>query len=264
MRRTPLTALMILALAAPAWAQAAQETTRDFAAVKTELGRIKADLETVKGQLAQVLRLLSQRPGQGGVAASGPVRASVADAPTLGRADAPVTIVEFSDYQCPFCQRFFATTLPALKKDYIETGKVRYVFRDYPLDQIHPLARKAAEAAHCAGEQDKYWEMHDLLFQSPRALAVPQLTEHARTLGVDGVAFEECLSSGRHAARVERGVADGTAAGVQGTPAFVVGKTRTGNVVEGTPIRGAQPAGTFRRIIDGLLAGDSTLAGSGR
>ena len=106
MRRTLLPAVIIVALATPARAQAPRDTVQDLAA-------IRADLETVKSQLTEVLRLLRQRPIQGGDAPTGPVRASVADAPTLGRADAPVTLVEFSDYQCPFCQRFFATTLPA-------------------------------------------------------------------------------------------------------------------------------------------------------
>jgi len=254
MGRAVLPALMILALASSAWVQAPPDTPRDLTAIKADLERIKADLEAVKSQLGQVLRLLSQRPVQGGGAPSGPVRTSVADAPMLGRADAPVTLVEFSDYQCPFCQRFFATTLSALKKDYVDTGKVRYVFRDFPLDQLHPQARKAAEAAHCAGELGKYWEMHDVLFQHQKALAPPQLAEHARTAGVDGAKFEECLSLGRHAARVDRGLADGAAVGVQGTPTFVIGKTKPGDVVEGTPIRGAQPLETFRRIIDQTLA----------
>jgi protein-disulfide isomerase len=248
-----LPAFMILALASSAWAQAPHDTPRDLTALKADLQRIKADLEAVKSQLGQVLRLLSQRPVLGGVAPSGPVRTSVAGAPMLGRADAPVTIVEFSDYQCPFCQRFFATTLPALKNEYVAKGKVRYVFRDFPLDQIHPQARKAAEAAHCAGEHAKYWEMHDLLFQNQRALAPPQFAEHARTVGVDGAQLEECLSSGRHAARVARGLADAAAAGVQGTPSFVVGKTKAGDIVEGTLIRGTQPMEMFRRIIDQTL-----------
>jgi protein-disulfide isomerase len=253
-RRMLRPVLMILALASSASAQAPQDPSSDLTAVKADLEQIKADLEAVKSQLGQVLRLLSQRPVQGGAATSGPVRTSVADAPMLGRADAPVTLIEFSDYQCPFCQRFFSTTLSAIKKQYVDTGKVRYVFRDFPLDQIHPQAHKAAEAAHCAGEQGKYWEMHDLLFQNQKALAPPQLAEHARTVGVDGAKFDECLSSGRHAARVDRGRADGAAVGVQATPTFVVGKTKPGDVVEGTPIRGAQPLETFRRFIDQKLA----------
>jgi protein-disulfide isomerase len=252
MRRTLLPVVMILALATPAWAHT-QDTPQDLAAIRADLERIRADLATVQSQLAEALRLLSQRSVQAGGSPTGPVRVSVADAPTLGRADAPVTIVEFSDYQCPFCQRFFATTLPALKQDYIDTGKLRYVFRDFPLE-MHPQAHQAAEAAHCAGEQGKYWEMHDGVFQNQRALAAPQLAELARAVGVDGAAFDACLFSGRQAARVDRGLADGAAAGVQGTPGFVVGKTRPGDVVEGTLIRGAQPVETFRRTIEQLLA----------
>jgi protein-disulfide isomerase len=246
--------LAILALASSASAQLRQDIPRDLTAIKADLEQIKTDLAAVKSQLGQLMRLLSQRPAEGRIATSGPVRTSVADAPTLGRAEAPVTLVEFSDYQCPFCQRFFATTLSTIKKDFVDTGKVRYVFRDFPLDQLHPLARRAAEAAHCAGEHGKYWEMHDLLFQNQKALTPPQLAEHARTIGVDGAKFDECLASGRHAARVERGLTDGSAAGVQATPSFIVGKTKAGGVVEGMPIRGAQPLETFRRIIDQMLA----------
>lgn len=246
--------LMTLALASPSWAQAPQNTPRDLTAIEADLEQIKAELAAVRSQLGQLTRLLSQRPAEGRNATSGPVRTSVADAPMLGRADAPVTLVEFSDYQCPFCRRFFETTLSAIKKHYVDTGKVRYVFRDFPLDQIHPQARKAAEAAHCAGETGKYWAMHDLLFQNQQALAPLQLTGHARELGVDMTQFDECLSSGRHAARITRGVTDGAAIGVQGTPSFVVGKTQLGDVVEGTLIRGAQPLETFRRAIEQTLS----------
>jgi protein-disulfide isomerase len=257
MKRVFCSTLAALALVSPspAQTQVPKDTTPDLAAVRAELARIQGDMETVKRQLAEVLRLLSQsqRPAQG-AAAAGPVRASVAGAPSLGRADAPVTVVEFSDYQCPFCGRFFATVLPALKSEYIDAGKVRYVFRDYPLEQLHPQARKAAEAAHCAGDEGRYWAMHDALFQNQRALTPPQLGEHARALGLDSTRFAECLTSGRYAAQIERGLADGAAAGVQGTPGFVIGRTKAGDVVEGTPVRGAQPVEAFRRIIDRLLA----------
>jgi len=255
MKRTLLPSLMILVLAhsAQAQAQASQDTQRDLSAIRTDIVRIQMDLDAVKNQLGQVLRLLSQRPAQGGVTVTAPVRTSVTDAPVLGRNDAPVTLVEFSDYQCPFCQRFFATTLPALKKDYIDTGKLRFVYRDFPLE-MHPHAREAAVAAHCAGEQGKYWEMHDALFQYQAALAPAQLAERARALGLDSSRFDQCLTSGRHTASIERGLADGAAAGVQGTPGFVVGKTQPGDTIQGTPIRGAQPLETFRRIIEQLLA----------
>ena len=238
-----------------AGAQSAADTTRDLAAMRAELAQMRADMEIVKGQLAQVIRMLNQRAPQGRVASAptaGPVRTSVGEAPTLGRADAPVTIVEFSDYQCPFCQRFFATTLSTIRREYVDAGKVRYVFRDNPLDQLHPNARKAAEAAHCAGDQGKYWEMHDTLFTT-KALTLAQLAEHAQSIGLDEAKFRECLTSGRHAARIDRSLAEGAAAGVQGTPGFVIGKTKSGDVVEGTPIRGAQSLETFRKIIDQML-----------
>lgn len=259
MRRQLLPALvsLALALAAPLPAQPARDPARDLAAVTANVDSLKADMEILKTQLAQVLRLVSQGARQGNGAPplpSGPVSASIEGAPFLGRADAPVTIVEFSDYQCPFCSRFFATTLPALKREYIDAGKVRYVFRDYPIDRLHPQARKAAEAAHCAGDQGKFWEMHDLLFQNAKALAPAQLAEYARSIGLDGAAFDECLTSGRHGPRVERGLADGAPAGVRGTPAFVIGRTSAGHVVEGTAVRGAQPLDAFRRLIEPLLA----------
>ena len=245
---------LVATTATPLRAQAQQGASGERDAIKADLDRIKADLEDVRRQLSEVLRLMMQRPGQRASAArTGPVRAVVSDAPVLGQPDAPVTLVEFSDYQCPFCRQFFATTFPELKRDYIDTGKVRYVFRDFPLDRLHPQARKAAEAAHCAGDQGKYWEMHDRLFRHQETLAPPQLSEHARALGLDGAIFDTCLNSGTHAARVNKGFRDGLAAGVQGTPGFVVGKTNTGDAVEGTPVIGAQPMEIFRRLIDQLL-----------
>ena len=251
-------ALMLIVLAPVVWGQAPQHSPEDLAAIKADLEGIKSDLAALKSQLEQVLRLVGQRAGPGGgpgpgAAPSAPVRASLAAAPMLGRADAPVTLVEFSDYQCPFCQRFFTSVFPVLKKEYIDTGKVRYVFRDFPLDQLHPQARKAAEAAHCAGEEGKYWEMHEVLFRNQRALAATQLPEHARAAGVNGAKLDECLASGRYAVRVAQGVTDGSAIGVRGTPTFVVGKTTAGDCVHGIPIRGAQPVEAFRRIIDQTL-----------
>jgi protein-disulfide isomerase len=246
---------MLVLVVSPVWAQSPPGAPRDLDSIKADLDRLKADLTDVKSQVGQILLLMQQRPVPGGAAAMpGPARASLADAPALGRHDAPVTLVEFSDYQCPFCGRFFSATLSTLKRDYIDTGKLRLVFRDYPLDQIHPQARKAAEAAHCAGDQGKYWQMHDRLFQNQNALTAEQLSEHARTLGLDGAAFDTCLKSGKQAERVQKGLEDGLAAGVQGTPGFVVARTKPGASVEGTIVRGAQPVEVFRRLIDQLLA----------
>ena len=246
-----LVLLLMLAVAGMARAQAPQHSPEELSAIKADLERVKADLEVLKSQMGQVLRMVSQRPQANAPVA--PVRVNVAGAPVLGRADAPVTLVEFSDYQCPFCQRFFATTLPALKKEYVETGKLRYVFLDFPLDQLHPQARRVAEAAHCAAEQGKYWDMHAVLFQNQRGLATMKLAEHAQAAGVDATKLDQCVTSGRHASRVARSIADGAAVGVQATPTFVVGRTKSGDLVEGAPLRGAQPVETFRRLIEQAL-----------
>src|SRR5262249_25070646 len=116
--------------------------------------------------------------------------------PNLGREDAPVTLVEFSDYQCPFCKRHFSTVYPALKKDYIDTGKLRYVFRDFPIANLHPQAKKAHEAAYCAREQNRYWEMHDLLFENSKDLSVPALKGYATKIALNDDQFNACLESG--------------------------------------------------------------------
>jgi protein-disulfide isomerase len=172
----------------------------------------------------------------------------------LRNPEAPLTLIEFSDYQRPFCARFHQSTLAALKAEYIDTGKLRYVFRDFPLDHLHPQARKAAEAARCAGEQGQYWEMHDLLFQHQQALEVEQLQAYGRDLGPYTSTVEDCLAQGRHAADVQQDYENGMAAGVRGTPGFFLGKTRPDWTIQGLAIKGAQPIATFRQAIERLMA----------
>ncbi|RME53646.1 DsbA family protein [Candidatus Woesearchaeota archaeon] len=172
------------------------------------------------------------------------LKALMDDDPVKGNPDAPVTIVEFSDYQCPFCGRHFQQTYPQLVKDYIDTGKVKLVYRDFPLS-FHPEAQKAAEAAECAGEQGKYWEMHDKLFQNQQSLGVANYKKWARELGLDGSKFDTCLDSGKMANEVKKDMADGQAAGVRGTPSFFI---------NGRPVRGAQPFSVFQGIIEDELA----------
>ena len=181
---------------------------------------------------------------------------SVDGAPFKGDKNAKVTLVDFTDYQCPFCARHVRETWPQIEKDYISTGKVKYVVRDFPIESIHPHAFKAAEATHCAGEQGKYWEIHDRLFADQKALALKDLPPHAQTLGLDVPKFQQCLESGRHAAKVRKDLADGQKAGVTGTPSFFLGLTEPNDsqVKVQKSLKGAQPYAAFKEAIDSLLS----------
>jgi predicted DsbA family dithiol-disulfide isomerase len=166
-----------------------------------------------------------------------------------GNAAAPVTIVEFSDFQCPFCLRAHSTVQSLLTK---YDGRVKLAYRDFPLREIHPRAQMAAEASRCAAEQGKFWEYHDLLFANPGKLAEAALKEDARTLSLDTAQFDFCLDSGKFKPAIEEDLQAGTNAGVNGTPGFFI---------NGIFLNGAQPAAEFEKIIDGELP--KTLPASG-
>jgi len=172
------------------------------------------------------------------------VDVSIDDDAVKGDANAPVTIIEFSDYECPFCGRFYSDTLPQIISEYIDTGKVKLVYRDFPLN-FHPQARKAAEAAECAGEQGKYYEMHDLLFEKGVSGGESSFKQYAKDIGLDSSEFDSCLDSGEMADEVQKDLDDGTAAGVSGTPGFFI---------NGRQLSGAQPFSAFKTIIDEELA----------
>jgi protein-disulfide isomerase len=169
--------------------------------------------------------------------------------------------VEFTDYQCPFCKRHITRVFPQIKKDYVDTGKVKYVLREFPLKSIHPNAPKASAAALCANDQGKYWEMHDKIFESPRKLAPADLKGHAEALGMDIAAFEGCIKDDTHGKRIAADVQAGSKAGVRGTPSFFFGKTGAADAkkIRATKfLRGAQGYPQFKKVIDGLLASAKT------
>ena len=177
------------------------------------------------------------------------VSASVDDDAVLGDKKAKVTIIEFSDYQCPFCAIFFSQTFSQIKSQYIDTGKVKLVFRDFPLTSIHPMAQPAAEAAECVREKGKdvaYWKMHDKIFENQQALSVDNLKAWAKELGYD---ISSCLDSGKFRAEVQKDMSDAQASGGQGTPYFVI----IGSDGKGTPLSGAQPFANFQQVIEAKL-----------
>lgn len=178
---------------------------------------------------------------------------SLDDDPLIGNKDAKITIVEFSDFQCPFCRRFWSATLPQLKKDYIDAGKANLVYRDFPLG-FHPGAQPAAEASECADDQGKFWEMHDKIFgeqdkqgQGTAQFGKEELKTWAKSVsGLDYSKWESCFDSGKHTEEVKKDEADGNKYQVSGTPTFFIGNSKSGYV----RLVGAQPLEAFRQILD--------------
>jgi protein-disulfide isomerase len=180
------------------------------------------------------------------------MRIDIAGRPMLGKADAPVTLVEFTDLECPYCRAFHVGTFERLKRDYIDTGKVRFVTRDFPLD-FHPNARAAALAVRCAGEQGRFWEMRHSVTVNANALNRELYDRLAKEMSLDGSRFTACIDADRYRADIERDMDEAAQAGVSGTPTFVVGLTRPGTAVEGPKIVGAQPYPVFEAQIKALL-----------
>ena len=165
----------------------------------------------------------------------------------LGRPDAPLTLVEFTDYECPFCRRFQASTWPRLKHDYVDTGKLRFIVRDLPLP-FHAAAGPAAEAAHCAGEQGKFWPMHEALLSGSTGLEPQGIERRARALGLDMQRFEACVAAQKYAARIAHNAAEADALGLEGTPAFVLGRAIEGQL-RGERLEGALPYQDFEAAL---------------
>jgi protein-disulfide isomerase len=208
--------------------------------------------DELKGRIKQVVRQQKLRDGMGKMLEDLKAKHKVmvaleppdlprieveAKGPTRGPANAPVTIVEFSDFQCPYCGREYPV-IERVMKEY--DGKVRLVFRHYPLD-FHPFAQKAAEAGACAQDQGKFWELHDKMFTNQAKLAVDDLKGYAKSLGMDAAKFDKCLDSGEKKPLVEEDTKAGSAAGVNGTPAFFI---------NGVFINGAQPFEQIKQTID--------------
>jgi protein-disulfide isomerase len=188
------------------------------------------------GFLAAYLLLQPPKPAAGG--------AALLDEPAQGAADAPVTIIEFADFKCGFCLRHFNQTLPILREEYIATGKVRYIFRNFPILGVQ--SRWAALAAECAHEQGRFWEYHDQLFaltQQGQEFLRSRLKSIAAELGLDSAQFDSCLDSSKYLAEVQEDIMAGQ--GVTGTPAFLI---------NGELLIGAQPIDVFRQRIEEALA----------
>ncbi len=231
----------------------------DDQALRKEIDALRSGQQAIQKDLAEIKKLRqNQRPRPNAPAPFKPQDVSIKGAPFLGDANAKLTLVEFTDYQCPFCKRHFNGVLPQIKKDYVDTGKVKYVMRQFPLVSIHPRATKASEAALCAGDQGKYWEVHDRIFRDQRKLSDEDLQAHAEAESLESGQFKDCLSSGKYTEQVKTDAAEGATAGVRGTPSFFLGLTDPSNsekIMATEYIRGAQAFPSFKTAIDKMLSG---------
>lgn len=207
-------------------------------------------------------RPLPAAPGVPPPSPASTVALRVKGRPTKGAATAPVTLLEFSDFECAFCAQYAADTWPRLDREYVQTEKVRYVFKHYPLEPIHPRAFQAHLASACAADQHRFWTMHDRLFASPAHLSLDRYLADATALDLDRDAFRACVEGKRHEAAVREDIAEAIAGGVTGAPVFVLALTDpTGDTI--TPARvivGAQPFEVFEQALDTLL-GQATASG---
>ena len=208
----------------------------DDAIVKLELKMLQNELPTQQPQMLKDI--------------------SADDDPVIGDPNAPVTIIEFSDFECPFCARFHVQTLPAIMEEYINDGKVKLVFRDFPIQSIHPNALPASLAAECADEQGKFKEMHDALFDNQgqwsnvqTADAVALFMQYANAMQLEQEQFDSCLTNGKYIDEIRNDLIDGRDYGVSGTPGFFIGNDEVGYV----ELTGAQPYEAFKRVIDAQL-----------
>ena len=180
---------------------------------------------------------------------------SLAGAPVKGSRTAKVAIVQYSDFECPYCGKFATETLPLLERDYVRTGKVLLAFRHFPLESIHPSALIAAAGAECAARQDRFWELHDRLFKLSPPFTVPAVNRIASTVVVDGRRFATCLA-GEALERVREDTAGGRELGVTGTPTFLIGRVQPDRRVRVAYwLSGTRPFAQFSNILDGLLKG---------
>ena len=187
---------------------------------------------------------------------SPPLKISEDNDPIIGNRDAEITIIEFSDFQCPFCARFHVQTLPTIMDEYINKGTVKLVFRDFPIQSIHPNALPASVAAECANEQKKFKEMHDVLFEKQNKWSNQNIesvmntfSQYASDLGLEEKAFDSCLKNGKYIEEIQKDLDDGRTYGISGTPGFFIGNDQIGFI----ELKGAQPFENFKKVIDNQL-----------
>jgi protein-disulfide isomerase len=244
-----ITLLPLFLLATGAFAQ-------DAASLQKEIIELKEGQKAIQQELQEIKQLLKQQRVAAAAPAQAPLPKTLDTAGILVKGDpnAPITIVEFTDMQCPFCGRYAENTLSKIDNEYIKTGKVRYIVKDFPLEAIHPNALRAAEATHCAAEQNKAWDMHDRLFANQQKLTKEDITADAAVLGLDSAKFQACLDSDRYAADIRKEIAVGQSSGVNGTPTFFLGvaDAQPDQMKPQRMLSGALDFSVFKSVLDDM------------
>jgi protein-disulfide isomerase len=252
-------ALLLSLLALSADRTALAEAADDLSELRKEVEALKQGQLQLQRELQEINALLRRRQPVTDVQN---VVLTIDGYPSKGSQSARLILIEFTDYQCPFCGRHFQQTSPQIDRDYVNTGRVRHIIRDFPIESIHKDALKAAEAAHCAGEQGQYWQMHERLFKSQNALTADHLSAYAGALGLDVQSFKQCLDSNKYAVKIRQDLAEAQKLGVQATPSFLLGVAESGGLRVRVLklISGAHPYPVFKGAIDSLLSGDGPAA----
>jgi protein-disulfide isomerase len=248
--RVVLAGVLAVALSYSAWGQAGSAAVQAQPAGQQE-GISRQQADEILQELRQIRQLLQRGASpQATAPAAGPPaqlqkgEVNIAGLSVLGRKDAPLTMVEFSDFQCPFCRAFHSAAFEQIKREWIDTGKLRFVSWDLPLE-FHSNAANASRAARCAGEQDRFWELRTLLIANASKLEPDAIAGYAKQVpGFDVARFQSCFNSGKYAEEIKKAVADANVQGISGTPTFLIAKTRA-DVVDGIIMVGAQPYTAF-------------------
>ncbi len=263
MTRSTAGSVCVAAIVAVAWMSApAIAGPQEADGLRKRIASLEAGQKAILRELQDIKALLQNRPAPPEATAPGvaapPMNLdlTIAGAATRGRADAKLVVVEFSDFQCPFCGRYARETMGRSSAIMSTPERPRYVFVNFPIEKIHPLALRAAEAAECARAQGKFWELHSRLYANQQALAEADLVMTAQAVRLNMPAFQQCFASQLTApVRIRQDLAEGARAGITGTPAFFMGTmTKDGKVHVLRKLFGAQPYAAFRTAIDGLLA----------
>ena len=237
---------------------------------REEIGNLRKQIQDIQKTQQQILEelkelrtLLESKSAEGKTAPPQVISLNVHGEGFEGSAGAQLAVVEYSDFECPYCGQYARETYPRIVADYVNTGKIKYYFRDLPLP-IHPNAMLAAESARCAGEQGKFWQMHDSLFANQSALSSKQLTDRTQTLGIDKGKFLDCMTSEKYSQAIRRSAAGAGRMGISGTPAFAIGVVASnGDVVNVSQlVLGIQSYEDFKLLLDEMLSSQGKHGGA--